>query len=109
MRGLCVIFVSSFALLGCSENKGNLEAREAYWRARVASELRPGASRATVEAFFSGEGLEHSYVEPTHSVEGIERNVSGNSIVSFSVTFSCKFGSANTLVSCTVSHIGTGP
>ncbi len=109
MQRMFAILLLSFSLLGCSDRQGNLEAREAYWQSLVSTELRPGTPLPKVEAFFKRYRLEHGYNEPLHSIHAIERNVAGNSIVSFSIIFSCQFSSANTLIGCTVFHIGEGP
>jgi hypothetical protein len=109
MRRLSTLLGISLALLACSRYSGNLQEREAYWRSLIAAELQPNASRSDVEAFFQRHGLEHGYTEQLHSISAIERNVAGDSLVSFGVIFSCQLNSANTLTGCTVSHMGTGP
>ena len=109
MRRLVAMALAAFSLAACSEHYGNLEEREAHWRSRVATELRPGTSLVQVEAFFAENGLEHGYDEHSRTLQAIQRNVAGDRLVSFSVTFACQFNSTSTLVACSVSHAGTGP
>ena len=108
MRRLAIVF-AVFSLVACSRHYGNLEERETHWRSLVATELRPGTPLAQVENFFVSHGLEHGYDERSHTLQGIERNVAGDGIVSFSVTFSCSFTPTDALALCSVSHAGTGP
>ena len=109
MRGLFSILMVAWLVAGCSTRYGNLAEREAYWQSLSATALRPGASRAQVEAFFAKHGLEHGYDERSRVLRGIERDVAGDVFVSFSITFSCQFNSAGVLVACPISRIGTGP
>jgi hypothetical protein len=103
------VLVILCALAACSRHYGNLVERETYWRSLIAAELRPDAARSDVEAFFQRHGLEHGYDKPLNAISAIERNVSGDDIVSFAVTFSCQLNPAGTLSGCTVSHVGQGP
>jgi hypothetical protein len=109
MHGSFSFLMVALLLAGCSKHYGNLAEREAYWQSLSAAELRPGVARAQVEAFFAKHGLEHSYDERSRLLRGIERDVAGDLLVSFSITFSCQFNSANALVACPISRIGTGP
>ena len=109
MRSLYALLVVLFLFAACSRQSGNIEERKTYWRALVSNELPPGTSRESVEAFFSRYRLEHSYDEQSRTFQAIERNVAGDSVVSFSVIFSCPLNSAGSLVACVVSSAGTGP
>ena len=88
---------------------GDLEERESYWRSLLATELRPGTPLTHVESYFSHRGVEHGYDKPSRLLRGIERNVAGDGIVSWSITLSCQFSSANVLIACAVGRVGTGP
>jgi hypothetical protein len=101
--------LAGLTLGACSMRFGDLGERESYWRSVLATDLRPGTSLAQVETYLSQHGVEHGYDKPSRLLRGIERNVAGDGIVSWSITLSCQFGPAKALVACAVGHVGTGP
>jgi hypothetical protein len=106
-----VLTMVAFALLlaGCFARRGDAQARLNQWNTLLSKELPAGASKASVQAFFSGHGLESSYLPPDHAVVAIDRDVESGGMVSTSITFKCPLDQTDRLESCSTAFVYTGP
>ena len=75
----------------------------------LSKELPLGASKATIQAFFSVHGLESSYVASDHAVVAIDRDVESGGMVTTSITFKCPLDQTDRLESCKTTLAYTGP
>ena len=106
-----VLAVTVFASLiaGCYARHGDAEARLSHWNTVLSKELPAGASKAIVQAFFSGHGLESSYSPSDHAVVAIDRDVESAGMVTTSITFKCPLDQNERLASCNTAFVYTGP
>jgi hypothetical protein len=111
MKAHRVLAVIVFALLlaGCFARHGDAQARLSHWNALLSKELPAGASKATVQAFFSGHGLESSYLPHDHAVVAIDRDVESGGMVTTSITFKCPLDQTERVESCSTAVVHTGP
>ena len=103
------VAVMSLSLVGCLASYGDADATLLEWNDRLSSELRPGASKADVEAFFIRHGLEHHFVAADRSYVAIDRDVEVNGLVSTSIEVACRLHSSDELAACTAAQVATGP
>jgi hypothetical protein len=107
-RILAASFFTS-VLAGCYAARGDAQSSLDHWNTLLSKELPAGSSKATVVAFFSAHGLEHSYSPPTHVVVAIERDVASGNMVTTSITFNCSLDQTERLESCRAALVYTGP
>ena len=102
-------FVFSSLLAGCYPTHGDANARLNHWNTLLSKELSAGASKATVQAFFSAHGLESRYLASDHAVVAIDRDVESGGMVTTSITFNCPLDQTERLESCRAAFAYTGP
>jgi hypothetical protein len=107
-RVLAIIVFASL-LTGCYATHGDAHVKLNHWNTLLSKELSAGASKATVQAFFSHHGLESSYLASDHAVVAIDRDVESGGMVTTSITFKCPLDQTERLESCSTAFVYTGP
>ena len=107
-RILLGFFLTSL-LAGCYATRGDANASLKHWNTLLSKELPAGASKATVQAFFSAHGLESSYLPSDHAVVAVDRDVESGGMVTTSITFNCPLDQGERLESCRATLAYTGP
>lgn len=106
MRSLTLVsLVTVVVIAGCVSAA---PIQRLYWQHRLDRELPVGSSLPQVNRFFEQARIEHGYDAPSHTLQGIERNVSGFLVVSYGIEFHCRFTSTDVLRSCTTEVYGDG-
>ena len=88
---------------------GKLDERLEFWNSQIRSNLPLGTPLAQAMDFFAKSGLDHGFDHASHTIQAIERDVTKNFPVSWSVTIKCQFDSSDKLQSCEAKKVGTGP
>jgi len=102
-------FAFTLLLAGCYATHGDAHARLNHWNTLLSKELPAGASKATVQAFFSAHGLESSYLASDHAIVAIDRDIESGGMVTTSITFICPLDQIERLESCRAAFVYTGP
>ena len=106
---ILAVIIFTLLLASCYARHGDAQARLKHWNMLLSKELPAGASKATVQAFFSGHGLESSYFASDHTVVAIDRDVESGGMVTTSITFKCPLDRTERLESCSTALVYTGP
>jgi hypothetical protein len=106
LRGLTIISVVTVVVIAGCVSAAPIQ--RLYWQHRLDRELPVGSSLLQANRFFEHARIEHGYDAPSHTLQGIKRNVSGFLVVSYGIEYQCHFTSTDVLRSCTTEVYGDG-